>query len=130
MLETSMANSRVKGTSKRSVAGLARGNPRIIDLKANETGILSLVARYAPLVVRFAQSEAEGVKTQGEEIKTKLKEALRDTTPRARAIGNVMLGESARAKASYKLMAKRFTDAQISNAKNMEILRALSPRAL
>jgi hypothetical protein len=75
------------------------------------------------LVARYAQSP-------GDDIKAKLMEVLQTSTPRARAIGRVMLGKSANARPSYKLMARRFTDAQISNAKNMEILRALSPRAV
>jgi hypothetical protein len=115
MLKAQMANTKVKATRRRPSARPGWRNPRIIDLKPNEASILSLVARYAQF--------------PGDEIKTKLMEVLQTSTPRARAIGHIMLGKSANARPSYRLMAKRFTDAQVSNAKNLEILRSLSPRA-
>lgn len=85
---------------------------RLIDLKPEEAGVLSLVADYAKVP----------------ELKTHLLEVLGRSTPRARKIGNVILKKSARASRVYKLMAKRFVDAHANNVKNARILKASTPR--
>jgi hypothetical protein len=87
---------------------------RLIDLEPGEAGVLSLVADYA--------------KVPG--FKTHLFQVLDSSTPRARAIGHVILKKSARARPVYRMMAKRFVDARANNVKNARILKASTPRGL
>jgi hypothetical protein len=92
---------------------LAAGKgPRLIDLRPDEVGVLSLVAEYA--------------KVPG--VKTHLFRILRDSTPRARLIGDLILKKSAKARRAYRMMAKRFLDASDNNVKNARILKASTPR--
>lgn len=92
----------------------AKKTSRLIDLEPAEVGVLSLVADYAK-VPRF---------------KTHLIDVLDNSTPRARAIGNVILKKSVKARPAYRLMAKRFIDARANNVRNARILKASTPRGL
>jgi hypothetical protein len=87
---------------------------KIIDLKPEETGVLSLVATYAHI-------------PQARDV---LETALGTATDRARQIGSAILDESANVPPPYKYMAQRFLNAGKQQIKNAEILKASIPAGL
>ena len=82
---------------------------RLIDLKPEEVGVLSVVADYAKVPV----------------VKPDLEKVLSESTPRAQKIGRLILSRSGSTKKGlYPLMAKRFLDASAHNSKNVRVLKA------
>lgn len=90
-------------------------SPRLIDLKPEEVGVLSLVADYAKVPA----------------VKPDLENVLRESTPRARKIGRLILKRSGSTRRGpYTMMAKRFVEASISNMKHARSLKASTPPGL
>lgn len=100
--------------ANRTAGSKTKGKFKIIDLKPEETGVLSFVATYA------------GVP----EAKSVLETALGTATSRAQEIGSAILDESADVRPSYKHMAQRFLEASKQHAKNAQILKAAVPPGL
>lgn len=98
----------------RTTGAKANPKPKIIDLKPEETGVLSFVATYA------------GVPG----AKSVLETALGTATSRAQEIGSAILDESAHVRPSYKHMARRFLEASKQHSKNAQILKAAVPPGL